>query len=107
MRRPTKKRSNQKLTKLLREMLPSVTLADFQAILAITERGHLRHLPPSIIAWQAITTHIRHNHTDYDALLDDGYDSESARHFVLNEINEKLEAWGCPKRVSTEEDAPE
>lgn len=107
MRRPTKNRSNQKLTKLLREMLPSVTLADFQEITAIAERGHLRHLPPSIVVWQAITTHIRHNHTDYDALLEEGYDSESARHFILDEINEKLEEWGCPKRLSADEEAPE
>ena len=95
--------ANPKLTKLLREMLPKVTMADFQAIEEIARRGHLRHLPPGIIAWQAITTHARHNHTDYDQLLAEGYDAESARHFVLDAINDKLAEWGCLRRIEDEE----
>lgn len=95
--------TNQKLLEALRTLLPTVTLADFKEIEAIANRGHLRHLPPGIIAWQATTTHIRHNHTEYDQLLDEGYDQESARHFVLDKINKKLAEWGCPKRLDREE----
>jgi hypothetical protein len=87
--------------RLLREMLPRVTLSDFEAICEICTRGHLRHLPPSIRAWQATTTHIRHVHTDYDTLLDEGYDQEAARHFVLDAINAKLEEWGSSKTVDS------
>lgn len=85
-------------------MLPNITLADFNAIEAIAERGHLRHLPPGIIAWQAITTHVRHNHTEYDQLLKEGYDGDSARHFVLDVMNEKLAEWGCLRRVEEDEE---
>ncbi len=91
-----------KLAKALRELLPKVTLADFEAIMQIARSGHLRHLPVGIIAWQATTTHIRHVHTDYDALLEEGYDAESARHFVVDDMNEILADWGCLRRVSDE-----
>ena len=84
-------------------MLPKVTLDDFQQIETIAQRGHLRHLPPTIVAWQAITTHIRHNHTEYDKLLAEGYDAESARHFVLEAMNEKLDEWGCLRRIDEED----
>jgi hypothetical protein len=83
----------------LRQLLPRVTLADFEAISDICARGHLRHLPPSIRAWQATTSHIRHVYTDYDNLLAEGYDQLSARHFVLEQINEKLREWGCAKTI--------
>jgi hypothetical protein len=96
-------KTSPKLTKLLREMLPQITLSDFQAIEEIAKRGHLRHLPPGIIAWQAITTHVRHNHTEYDQLLEEGYDSDSARHFVLDVMNEKLAEWGCLRRIEENE----
>jgi hypothetical protein len=96
-------RPHPKLSKMLREMLPRITLADFKAIEEIAERGHLRHLPPGIIAWQAITTHVRHNHTEYDQLLEEGYDSDSARHFVLETMNEKLAKWGCLRRIEENE----
>ncbi len=92
-------KTNPKIGKLLRQMLPAVTLSDFQAIEEIAQRGHLRHLPEGIIAWQAITAHVRHAHTDYDELLAEGYDVESARHFVLDAINSKLEEWGCTRRI--------
>ena len=98
-----KTRAKKSIKKALRELLPLITLADFELIETIANKGHLRHLPPTIAAWQATTTHIRHNHTDYDQLLNDGYDEESARHFVLNSINEKLEEWGSAKQISEEE----
>lgn len=78
-------------------------MEDFLAMEETALAGHLRHLPPSISAWQAVTTRARHAHTDYDELLQDGYDVESARHFVLDTINEKLSEWGCSERVSEEE----
>ena len=98
-----KSRAKNKIKNALRALLPSITLAEFELIEEIANRGHLRHLPPSISAWQATTTHIRHNHTDYDQLLTDGYDTESARHFVKNAINDKLEKWGSTKRLSEDE----
>lgn len=83
----------------LRILIPLVPMADFIEIEAVADAGHLRHLPVSIAAWQAVTTRARHAHTDYDELLEDGYDQDSARHFVLDDINEVLERWGCTRRL--------
>lgn len=94
-------------TRLLRAMLPAVPLADFRAIEAIAAKGHLRHLPPSIRVWQAVTTHIRHVHTDYDELLAEGYDPAAARHFVIDAMNAKLSEWGALQRLSATADDPE
>ncbi|MBO6816061.1 MAG: DUF2293 domain-containing protein [Rhizobiaceae bacterium] len=86
----------------LREMVPMATMEDFLAIEKIAMAGHLRHLPPSIRVWQAVTSHARHAHTDYDSLLEEGYDQESARHFVIDDINERLVLWGCKRRLEEE-----
>lgn len=83
----------------LRNLVPKSPLADFIEIEAIADAGHLRHLPVSIAAWQAVTTRARHQHTEYDVLLEDGYDQDSARHFVLDDINQVLEDWGCSRRL--------
>ena len=91
------------IRKRLRELVPAASMEDFLAMEEIAAAGHLRHLPASIAVWQAATTRARHAHTDYDQLLEDGYDQESARHFVLDEINAQLETWGCSKRISEEE----
>ena len=104
MRQTQKFRGKAKLQKALRELLPRVTMADYVEIENIALRGHLRHLPPTIIAWQAATTHIRHAHTDYDSLLEEGYDQEAARHFVIDDINEKLAEWGCLRRLDERDD---
>lgn len=98
-------KGNNALKKALRALVPKASLADFQAIEAIASSGHLRHLPPTIIAWQAVTTHIRHNHTEYDALLSEGYDRESARHFVVDEMNGVLERWGSLRRIEADDAA--
>ncbi|MEM7067329.1 MAG: DUF2293 domain-containing protein [Pseudomonadota bacterium] len=84
----------------IRALVPKATMEDFLAIEDLALAGHLRHLPPSISAWQAVTARARHAHTDYDELLADGYDKDSARHFVLDATNEKLAEWGCNERVS-------
>lgn len=89
--------------KTLKLMVPNASLSDFDKILNIAERAHLRHLPSPILTWRSITSHIRHNHTDYDALLEEGYDIESAKHFVLKSMNETLEAWGATKRIEIDE----
>jgi len=88
----------------LRALLPRAPLADFAAVADLARAGHLRHLPPSVAAWLAATTHIRHAHTDYDALLDEGYERDAARFFVIDPMNAVLTEWGSPRLVSGEPD---
>ncbi|WP_428643163.1 DUF2293 domain-containing protein [Roseibium sp.] len=92
------------MRKALRVLLPRVPMADAEAILSVALSGHLRHLPPTICLWQATTSHIRHALTDYDTLLDDGYDRDAARYFVLDDMNAVLETWGCRKRLDPVEE---
>lgn len=65
----------------------------------------LRGAVPETAAWLALTAFARHAFTEYDDLLDDGYDRDSARHFVLDDMNAILAGWGCRRRVSEEADA--
>ncbi|MDZ7823683.1 MAG: DUF2293 domain-containing protein [Ahrensia sp.] len=94
----------QEIRKALNQLVPMVPLEDAEAIKDIARRRHLRHLPASIGAWLAVTTHIRHNHTDYDDLLDEGYDSDSARFFVLEAMNDVLRDWQSTKLLDPDED---
>ena len=69
---------------------------------ALASRG-LHTASPETAAWLSLTAFIRHRLTDYDSLLDDGYDVESARFFVLDDMNATLEEWGSPRRVVEED----
>ncbi len=65
----------------------------------------LRGAAPETAAWLALTAFARHAFTDYDDLLAEGYDRDSARHFVLDDMNAMLTEWGSRRLVSEEEDA--
>ncbi|NVK34712.1 MAG: DUF2293 domain-containing protein [Rhodobacteraceae bacterium] len=72
---------------------PGVPFADALKIIEIASAGHLRHLPASIAIQQALTSYVRHEMTDYDALLDEGYDRDAARHFVMGDMEDILNDW--------------
>lgn len=59
---------------------------------------------PETAAWLALVAYVRHVLTDYDDLLLDGYDQESARHFVLDDMSEVLKGWGVRRPVVAEDD---
>ena len=101
----TRTKRQKDIARHLRVLAPRMVMADFNAALATAIAGHLRHLPPSIAAWQALTARVRHAHTDYDTLLAEGYDRDSARFFTLEATNDVLAAWGSARRVSGEEGA--
>lgn len=67
--------------------------ADAEKIRSDALGATYRSLPASISVWLATVAHIRHEHTDYDALLADGYGREAARHFVVGTTNETLQRW--------------
>lgn len=84
-------------------LAPRIPPFDRDAVLDLAEDSPgLRHASPQAAAWLALTSHVRHCHTDYDQMLDDGYDVESARHFCVSTMQEILEEWGCRKTL----DAP-
>lgn len=97
-------RRQREIARHLRILAPRIAMADFNAALETAIAGHLRHLPPGIAAWQGLTSRARHAHTDYEALLGEGYDRDSARFFTLEALNEVLARWGSARRVSGEEE---
>lgn len=90
--------------KALTLLLPGVPYADAEPIRAAALAPHMKTLPPSTAVWLATVAHIRHQHTDYDALRDEGYDRESARFFALDAINEKLTEWRATRLLDPEDE---
>jgi hypothetical protein len=93
------------LESAVRVLAPRIPRHEYEAVLdhALGSRG-LHTASPEAAAWLSITAFIRHRLTDYDSLLEEGYDQESARFFVLEEMNRILDSWGSPRRISGEED---
>ncbi len=88
----------------VRILAPRIPRHEFEAVTdhALGSRG-LHNASPENAAWLSLTAYIRHRLTDYDSLLDEGYDQESARFFVLDDMNAILEEWGSPRRVMEDE----
>jgi len=96
------------LTEALTRLAPRLPDFEAEAVLdrALRSPG-LRGAVPETAAWLALTAFTRHTFTEYDDLLDEGYDHDSARHFVLKDMNARLAEWGCRRRVSDEADPGE
>jgi hypothetical protein len=88
------------IAKSLTLLLPAVPYSDSEPIRAAALAPHMKTLPPSVAVWLATVAHVRHAHTDYDTLRDDGYDKDSARFFVLDDINKKLTEWRATRLVA-------
>src|SRR5256714_1828758 len=79
----------------LRELAPKIPPHEFGAVIdhALDSEG-LTTAAPEDAAWLSLTAYVRHVFTDYDDLLAQGYDRDSARHFVADEIAAVLGGWG-------------
>ena len=84
----------------LRHLAPRIPRHEFEAVIdhALDSPG-LRTAAPEAATWLSLVAYVRHVFTEYDALLEEGYDPDSARHFVLVDINTTLDAWGTRRRV--------
>jgi len=54
-------------------------------------------------AWLSLVSYVRHGLTEYDALLEQGYDRDSARFFVAAETDAILSRWGVRRRVTSDD----
>jgi len=88
----------------LRRLAPAIPTHESMTVVdhALDSAG-LRTAAPETAAWLSLVAYARHVFTDYDKLLRQGYDADSARFFVTDAINEALESWGVRRRVSQEE----
>jgi hypothetical protein len=94
----------QAIRKALRALAPGIPLSDAEAVLTLAERRHMKDLPPSTALWLSLGSHVRHIHTDYEQLLTDGYERDSARFFVADDTDAVLAGWGCQRSVSEGEE---
>jgi hypothetical protein len=95
------------IAKALTLLMPGAPFLDADIIRQTAAKRKYKRLPASTSVWIAAVAHIRHVHTDYDALLDEGYDQDSSRHFVLEPINEILTHWRATRYLDLDENAEE
>jgi hypothetical protein len=84
----------------LRQLAPRIPKHEFGAVIdrSLDSIG-LQTAAPDTAAWLSLVAYVRHVFTDYDRLLAEGYDVDSARFFVLGEISAVLESWGVRRPV--------
>ena len=96
------KRGN--IEQALRELAPGIPDFEASAIVdhALDSRGLSPASPPTA-AWLSMVAFIRHALTEYDSLLEEGYDHDSARHFVAADIQAVLTEWGVRKPLTPQD----
>jgi hypothetical protein len=92
------------IAKGLTLLIPLAPWADAEQIRQAAGQKHLKTLPPSVALWLATIAHIRHQHTAYESLLEEGYDRDSARFFVVDEINRVLTNWRATRFLDPDDD---
>lgn len=79
----------------LRRLAPKIPPHEFGAVIDhARDSAGLKSSAPESAAWLSLVAYVRHTFTDYDDLLAQGYDRDSARHFVADEMTEVLREWG-------------
>ena len=88
----------------LRRLAPRIPPHERGAVIdhALDSRG-LKSSVPETAAWLSLVAYVRHAFTDYDELLSQGYDQDSARFFVAGDIETVLGEWGVRRRLAAEE----
>jgi len=88
----------------LRHLAPKIPTHEFGAVVdhAMDSPG-LRTASPENAAWLSLTAYVRHRLTDYDEMLREGYDKDSARAFVAGEMQAVLDSWGCRRKLGAGE----
>jgi hypothetical protein len=88
----------------LRRLAPQIPPHEFAAVVdhALDSPG-LKLAAPESAAWLSLVAYVRHMFTAYDELLEQGYDQDSARFFVVSDIEAVLAGWGVRRSLSGEE----
>jgi hypothetical protein len=86
----------------LHQLAPLIPAYEAGAIVdhALDSRG-LNSASPQTAAWLSMIAFVRHALTEYDSLLEEGYDQDSARHFVASDIQAVLNEWGVRRSLSS------
>lgn len=87
----------------LRRLAPRIPRHEFGAVVdhAVDSPG-LRASSSDTAAWLSLVAYVRHAFTEYDDLLAQGYDQDSARFFVADAITAVLGQWGVTRPLSAD-----
>ena len=88
----------------LRYLAPRIPPHEFGAVIdqARASRG-LKGASPETAAWLSLVAYVRHTFTDYNEVLRQGYDRDSARFFVAEAMQEVLTDWGVRRPLAAED----
>ena len=88
----------------LRHLAPRIPTHEFGAVVdhALDSPG-LRGASPENAAWLSLVAYVRHTLTEYDDLLAQGYDQDSARFFVAGAMRATLRRWGVRRPLGAED----
>jgi len=94
----------QAIESALRHLAPRIPAHEFGAIVdhARDSEG-LKSASPETAAWLSLVAYVRHVFTEYDALLTQGYDRDSARFFVADEMAAVLKDWGARRSLGDDD----
>jgi hypothetical protein len=88
----------------LRRLAPKIPPHECAAVVDhARDSAGLRAASAESAAWLALVAYVRHAFTDYDALMAEGYDRDSARFFVLEEMQAVLDGWGVRRRLAADD----
>ena len=84
----------------LRRLAPRIPAHELGAVVdhAVDSPG-LKRASPETAAWLSLVAYVRHVFTDYDELLTQDYDQDSARHFVADDMTGVLARWGVRRQL--------
>ena len=96
--------SRKAIESALRHLVPRIPAHEFGAIVdhALDSEG-LKSASPESAAWLSLVAYVRHVFTEYDALLTQGYDRDSARFFVADEMAAVLKDWGARRSLGADD----
>jgi hypothetical protein len=88
----------------LRRLAPKIPPHEFGAVIDhARDSPGLRTASAESAAWLSLVAYLRHAFTDYDELLAQGYDQDSARFFVASEMQAVLEEWGVRRKLAAQD----
>src|SRR5207247_2198794 len=88
----------------LRRLAPKIPPHEFGAVIDhAQDSAGLKSAVPETAAWLSLVAYVRHAFTDYDELLAQGYDRDSARHFVMQEMETVLREWGVRRPLGSDD----
>ncbi len=86
----------------LRRLAPKIPPHEFGAVIDhARDSAGLKAASAESAAWLSLVAYLRHAFTDYDELLAQGYDRDSARFFVADDMAALLEDWGVRRKLGT------